>query len=164
MILDTMAGTLCGAVAVGAFSIHVISSRERRNWMTIPQYVRRGILLCGIMFTWRSVNFFSIAEAPGGLGHINAEGMMALVVFAYTIWAIAIWQFRAQLPAKSWERIQWVEAQTRANPDLTPILMPMDEIVSVARATGAGAVGPGEGPEVVGRETARMNRNRHHVH
>jgi xanthine/uracil permease len=78
--LDVAAGVLTGWIALALFSLHVISSPRHRTWMTIPEYVRRGFLLTGAMFTWRSVNFFSVAGAAGVfLGHINAEGMMALV-------------------------------------------------------------------------------------
>lgn len=155
MILDIFAGSLCGAVALGSFSIHIISSRQRRNWMTIPQYVRNGILLCGVMFTWRSVNFFSIAKSPDVLGHINAEGMMALVVFTYTIWAIAVWLFRAQLPAPGWDRVHDAERSIRRDPQLAPLLMPVPDVVKVAQAAGVPAVAPAEPAEAIVREARR---------
>ncbi|MCR5875184.1 hypothetical protein LRS10_13885 [Phenylobacterium sp. J426] len=157
MILDMVAGALCGAVALGAFSIHVISSRHRRNWMTIPQYVRRGVLLCGVMFTWRSVNFFSIAESAEGLGHINAEGMMALVVITYTIWALAVWLFRATLPTPGWDRVEDTQHKLREEPGLAPVMMTLPDVVKVAQASGLPAVGPGEPPEAVIREGKRRS-------
>lgn len=101
------------------------------------------------MFMVRSVNFFSIAPQMEVLGHINAEGMMALIAMTYTISALAFWMVCKMLPERARRRLEWVEQQERENPDLAPVLMPTPEIAKVAKAVGIeAAVPPGQGPEL----------------
>jgi hypothetical protein len=159
--LDVAAGVLTGWIALALFSLHVISSPRHRTWMTIPEYVRRGFLLTGAMFTWRSVNFFSVAGAAGVfLGHINAEGMMALVSVTYMVSALTWWMFTGLLPNHTWERLQWAEARARSHPETVPLMLTPAEVIGVSRAGGTPTIAPNEGPEAVEREAAH-GRRRH---
>jgi hypothetical protein len=152
--LDIAAGVLTGWIALALFSLHVISSPRHRTWMTIPEYVRRGFLVTGAMFTWRSVNLFSVAGSDVILGHINAEGMMALISVTYTVSALAWWIFTGLLPARTWERLQWAQRHARDHAETVPLMMTQAEVANVARASGTPTVGPNEGPEAVEREAA----------
>lgn len=159
MSLDAIAGFLCGWLALCAFTLHIVSSPRRRAWMTIPEYVRRGFLVVGVTFTWRSVNFFSVADAePATLGHINAEGMIALIGLTYLVSAMAWWVFRDVLPNRWWERIEWMRKQAHAMPDAAPVILAQHEVANVARASGVATIGAGEGPEAVAREVPRRRK------
>lgn len=142
MNLDWIASALCGVIALCLFLLHVFSSPRRLPWVTLPEYVRCGLLLTGIMFTWRSVNFTTIANEPLSLGHINAEGMMALGCFAYTVGSLVFWMLLTVMPGKARIRAEWVKQQMARDPDLAPVLMPTQEVVATAKQKGLRAVGP----------------------
>lgn len=146
MSLDAVAAVLCGLVCLGCFTLHVVSSPARGHWLTLPEYVRFGFLVTGAMFLWRAVNFASLVRAPQPLGHINAEGMMALIAMAYTITALAFYVVRRSLTPQARSRVDWVEAVERDNPELAPVMMAPRELTEAARARGIPAVGPQAGP------------------
>jgi hypothetical protein len=148
--LDLIASVLCGWLALCAFGLHVVSSPKRHNWMTLPEYVRRGFLVTGAMFTWRSVNF--ITNGSQDLGHINTEGMMALIAVTYTVTAVAFWVAQRTLPAKVWDRLRWVEHVEREDPGKVPVMMDEAEVVDAARILGFKAAAPGEPPDALHKE------------
>ena len=147
MNLDWIASALCGVIAVCLFLLHVFSSPGRLPWVTLPQYVRCGLLLTGVMFTWRSVNFTTIANEPLSLGHINAEGMMALGCFAYTVGSLVFWMLLTVMPGRARIRAEWAAQQMAEDPDLAPVMMSTDEVVAVARLTGIRTVPPNGSPD-----------------
>lgn len=163
MNLDIVAGALCGWLALCVFSLHVVSSPRRRNWMNIPEYVRRGLLVTGGMFTWRSVNFLSVAGSGVLLGHINAEGIMALAAMTYTITSLAFWAASAVLPDLAWQRLDWVRGRFKAKTGEVPVMVTIQEMVDIQHATGQAAIGPNEAPEAALRETPRFIRQGHHL-
>lgn len=136
MTLDALASLLCGWLALCLFGLHVISSPKRQHWMTLPEYVRRGLLVTGVMFTWRSVNFATLGGHDMEAGHINVEGMMALIAITYTITAVAVWLGRKILPARGWARLSWVERKEREDPQAVPVVLAADEVLDLARAKG----------------------------
>lgn len=142
MTLDWIASLLCGLAALCMFTLHIISSPKRTPWMNLPEYVRIGLAVTGAMFMWRSVNFTSIAHEPLVLGHINAEGIMALVCFTYLIAAITFWVIRSVLPANVRFRSLWATSTMKDDPDLRPVMLTTEETVKVAQASGIRALKP----------------------
>jgi hypothetical protein len=143
--LDFLAAVLCGLVAVCLFSLHVLTSPSRRNWMTLPEYVRRGLFATGVLFMLRSVNFTALP--PDGIGHINAEGVLVLVTLAYTVGAITLWVGGKVLAAPGWDRVRHAERQIRADPSQVPVMMSTDEVIDTHSLLGGQVVGPGGGAE-----------------
>ena len=127
--LDLLAAGLCGMIAVCVFSLHVVSSPKRKAWITLPEYVRRGFLVVGLMFTWRSVNFLSIAPDPMiQPGHINAEGMMATFALAYMVGACAVCYWRASFHDRQADRITWAARAAQRDARLIPLVMDRDDV------------------------------------
>lgn len=157
MTLDTVAGLLCLWMAFCIFGLFVVSSTKRRNWMNIPEYVRRGFIVSGAMFAWRGFNFLSLEGVMSAPGHINAEGLMATVAMAYTITALTVWQASAKLPIRAWERLQHAARVMRRDPNAVPVLVQASDITDIAHASGQPAVGPNEGPAAVAREGPRYS-------
>jgi hypothetical protein len=153
--LDILAGIFCIWIAVCICGLHVVSSPKRHNWMTIPEYVRRGLFVTAGMFLWRGTDFLTHAGEIGGLGHINAVGIMSSVTLAYTVSAIAFWALRGTLPDSSWSRLQAAQRLTRDNPGTVPVLLTPHHAAEVSRAAGIPTVEAGEGPEAVWREGIR---------
>lgn len=145
--LDIVAGLLCGWVAFCLFSLWIVSNPRRRNWMTIPPYVRGGFLVTGLMFFWRSIDFLEGAHRGGQLGHINAVGMMPLLTMTYTFTALSWWWFHSQLPGPGWHRLEWVKALFAKHPETT--VMPADraDVMRQAKAAGIVVLSPPEPSE-----------------
>lgn len=144
--LDLPAAVVCLELATVLFALHVLSSPRRASWMTLPDYVRHGLVVTGAMFLWRGVNFLSIAGSSVPLGHINAEGMMAQLALAYTVTALAVWLYQKRYPVRVWDRLRWVEREEARNPDLAPLLMPTAQVADVARLAGAEVATPPGAP------------------
>lgn len=154
-MLQLIAALLWGWLALCVFTLHIISSPKRRNWATIPEYVRGGFLVTGVMATWRSVNLIDLADQPAAIGRINAEGMLALLAITYTVTALAWWTFRRVLPGRWWERLGWMEHEARSHPNAAPVILEAHELADVSRATGVRTASAGEGAEAVVREGRR---------
>jgi hypothetical protein len=136
MNLDVIVAVGCGWIAVALFALHVISSPRRHGWMTLPEYVRKGLIVTGATFTWRSVNLFTLPQPPSEPGHVNAIAVIATLAMAYTITALTWWAVRKFLPGKGWFRLEWVERVERERPDLAPVMMEPDDLEHAARARG----------------------------
>ena len=160
--LDAGASALCGIIALCVFTLHIVSSPKRHNWMTIPEYVRGGFLGVGVLMTWRSVNFLTLAnQSPvPTMGRINAEGMLALLGMTYMVLAVTVWVVTDILPERSWDRLNWVRLIMKRRPDMVPLPLSVHEIHDVARASGAQAIEPGEGSKAVVREAVRAPKRR----
>lgn len=154
MNLDILAGPVCCWVAVCIFAMHVFSDPDHPGFANAPEYVRVGILVTGILFFWRGVNFFSVAHSPVFLGHINAEGMMPLFGIAYTSTVMAFWICRHKLPAVAWDRIRFVFGEISVKPTLAAAVMTDREVAQELRATGTPTVEANEPPSAVWREGA----------
>lgn len=160
--LDAIAGVLTGWAALCLFTLHVVSSPRQRNWMTIPEYVRGGFLVSGVMFTWRSANFFTVAKASLVVpGHVNAEGIMALAAITYTMTALAWWRLRSVSAPRAWDRAAWGAGEARGDPQLVPVMMRADEVIDLHRAMGTPTFAPGEGPDAMLREARRRPAKPH---
>jgi hypothetical protein len=137
MNLDFVAAALCGWVALCVFGLHIVSSPRRHRWMTLPEYVRRGLLVTGAMFTWRSVNFATLRGGQiGQPGHINIEGVMASLALAYMVTSLVFWAASRHLPGKGWERLRWVERKERESEANVPVIMTAAEVETHARSKG----------------------------
>lgn len=136
--LDILAALLSGWLAMALFALHAISSPKRHNWMTLPEYVRKGLWCTGATFMVRSVNFVTLAPDTGIIepGHVNAEGMVALIAITYTATALTFWAARRYLPAPLWMRMQWLERAEREHPERIPVPLTPAQIEEVARSEG----------------------------
>lgn len=138
MNLDIIVALGAGWIAAGLFALHVISSPKRHGWMTLPEYVRKGLFVTGATFTWRSVNLFTLPPSPLDPGHVNAVAVIATLAMAYTITALTWWAVRKFLPGKGWDRLRFVEQKERESEDsLHPVMMTPLELEHLARAQGA---------------------------
>jgi hypothetical protein len=137
MNLDLIAAAVCGWIALCIFGLHAFSDPKRRQWITLPEYVRWGLLVAGIPFTWRSVNF---ATQPGveasPMGHINAEGLVAACALAYLVTTLMVWAWRSHMAAKARDKLDWAEPIVHADPDVALVPMTPAELVEHARAKG----------------------------
>lgn len=153
---DVLVGLLFIHMAVCGAFVLVFSSRHRRKWMNIPEYVRVTIRAMVVMMVWRGVNFISLANADSVVaGRASAETLLATITTACFFTAMAFWMGTSVLPDKAWERLEWVKRMLRGDPTKAPIMVHPSEVVEVAHASGLQAVGPGEPPEAVIRELER---------
>lgn len=137
MNLDPLAALLCGLVALFLFATHVVSSPRRKRWMTLPEYVRYGLFISGAMFMWRSVNFITQPSATvSAIGHINAEGVMALAALTYTAMSLAFWMASKRLPDLGWDRLRFAERKEREDPAIVPVMMTIEQVLEAERALG----------------------------
>lgn len=135
--LDLIAASLCGAIALFLFSLHVVSSPLRKAWVPLPEYVRGGFLLGGAMFMWRSVNFVSIAPEPMLIrGHINAEGILTTIVLAYIFGSCAFCYWRFSFRDKQVDRLTFAAKQAQRNERMVPLVMDRDEVAMTAISQG----------------------------
>jgi len=158
MSLDTLAGIMCGWLALCVFTLHIVSSPLRHNWMNIPGYVRFGFLVTGVLFTWRSANLFTLGLDPTSTraGHVNEEGMFALLALTYLASALAYWVFNKYLPGRGWERLAWLQTLMKHNHQMVPVPLTAHEVSDVARAAGMSTVEAGEDATAVVREAPRQ--------
>lgn len=140
--LDLLVSFLCGWMAVICFGLHRLTSPTRVIWRTWPEYVRKGLLVTGGCFTWRSVNLTSISPTPFGPGHINAEGAMLSLTLAYTITALAFYVAKNHLPARWWERFAWMEDEVARDPSIIPVMSTAADLGRIGEVTGATALPP----------------------
>lgn len=138
MNLDSLAALLCGWMAVCVFGLHIVSSPKRKHWMTLPEYVRRGLVVTGTMFVWRSVNLATLAPSPPewGPGHINVEGVMAALAMTYMVTSLVVWAWRRHLPGKGWDRAAWVEHELAGSEAKVAVVMTQRELEDHARGEG----------------------------
>jgi MFS superfamily sulfate permease-like transporter len=136
MNLDLLAAICCGLMAGCLFALHAISSPKRHNWFTMPEYVRKGLLLTGATLTWRSVNLLTLPQPPAERGHVNAEGMLVTLALTYLIVALTVWAARRYLPGKGWLRLHWAERVERDHPELALAPVTSEEMEHLARAKG----------------------------
>lgn len=144
MTLDLFAAGLCGFMALCLFSLHIVSSPGRRRWMTLPEYLRGGLLATGVLFVIRSVNYTMLA--PDDVGRINAVGLLVMITMAYTFGAVTWFLASNHLPAGMWDRLLWVKKREQENPDEVPVMMKKSEVVDTYRRLGGRAVSPGAAP------------------
>lgn len=134
--IDVIAAICCGMMALCLFGLHVITSPRRHNWFTMPEYVRKGLLVAGATLMCRSVNLFTLPQPPAERGHVNALALMATMTLTYVLIAFTVWALRRFLPGKGWLRLHWAEHVERAQPELAPVMMAPAEIEQLARARG----------------------------
>ena len=150
MNLDHLAAIGCGWVALILFGLHTLSSPRLASWMTIPGYVRGGFWITGAMFMWRAVNFATLP--PDHLGHVNREGLMALVTLIYTVTALAVWVARMRLPDHGWARLEWIRALMQRRPGIVPAPMTLAEVAAMHTDRGAiVSTPPADGADALGR-------------
>lgn len=154
--LDELAGLLCGWMAICIFGLHVMSSRSRKRWMDVPQYVRWGLAFTGTAFMVRSVNFFT--NGSPDFGHINFEGLGATLTLAYTVTALTAWWGLRFMPGLGWDRVAWVTTILRRHPGRAPVMMTLPEVVETANALGVPAVDGQAPPAEVLRVAGAANR------
>lgn len=141
MTLDLFASVLCGFVAFCLFTLHIVSGPGRRHFLTLPEYLRRGVLASGVLFMVRAVNFTMLESNE--LGRINAIGVMALLLLAYTIGAVTWFLVSNHLPADMWDRLLYVKRQEKEHPELVPVMMTKEAVVDAARSQGWKVTPPG---------------------
>lgn len=137
MNLDWLAAMGCGWIALCCFSLYAFTHPKRDRWMNMPNYVRRGLAICGAAFCWRSVNFIMLEPVEvNATGHINAEGIMVMLAVAYTITALALWAgvFK-RLPAHGWDRLHFAEHEEREGK--VPVMMTPAEVRAKLHEEGA---------------------------
>lgn len=143
--LDLLVSALCGWMAVICFGLFAITSPRRAIWRTWPEYVRKGLLVTGGCFTWRSVNLTSISPTPFGPGHINAEGAMLSLALAYTVTALAYYVGKNHLPERWWERFAWMEHEVTRDPSIIPVMSAPSDLGRIGEVKGATALPPRAG-------------------
>lgn len=150
MNLDQVASALCAWIAAIVFALWLVSSPGRKAWLDLPPSVRRGLLLTGAMFTWRAVNFASLAPQPEPQrGQINAEGVLASAALAYLVTALALWVVRRQLPGLVFDRLRFAEKAITEDPDLVPVMLRPTEVIELSRAQGLATLAPNAGAQEV---------------
>lgn len=147
--LDIVGAFFCGVVALCLFGMHVVTHPKRFHWMTLPEYLRRGILATGVLFLLRSVELANLSSQVSIVsGHINPVGLMALLTLTYMTLALTYWLVTKVLPKHAWQRVSHVEAEERRSGGmLVPLMMPQDDVVDVARGLGFRATHAKAGPE-----------------
>ena len=84
----------------------------------MPGYIRTGYFLTGCCYVWRGFDFLTISRKfPDGIGHINATGMMTLILITYTMGASAWYIFRRAYSPIEWDRIRATEARAKVHAD-----------------------------------------------
>lgn len=158
--LSVIVGGLNGWVAVCLFALFTVSDPKRERWMNLPAYVRNGFLFAAIMFVWRSVNLFSLADMTEQVaGQPNREAVFVAAALAYLMTAIMVWRSADIMPPKMWSRVDWVKRELRHDASQAPLLVPISQITDIAHADGLAAVGPGEPPAAAYREAPRLARS-----
>ena len=115
--LDWVASVLSGLCALIMFTFHVVTSPQRKHWISLPEYIRTGIFLTGALFMWRSANFTVIAgDSEVELGHINAEGLLLLTCLTYVFGALAFHIVRRTYPPRVWQRLGYIAELARRHP------------------------------------------------
>lgn len=156
MTFDLVVAMLTGWMTIALFSVDIITSRRHPNWPNLPAYVRWGLRVTGASFMIRSVNLFSLAGKPQvPLGHANLEAVGTTFALTYLVTAVAAYFVLQIMPARVWERIEWLRGALRNNPEMAPVLLEPREITDVAHAAGLAAVGPKEPAAAVVREIER---------
>jgi hypothetical protein len=108
--LDLIAGCLCILLSTACFAIHIMTSPKHRVWLNLPEYVRGGIFLTGTLMVFRGINFIGMSDKPiDRLGHINAEGLLPLIVLTYTLTALSVHILRQTYPSRVWDRLRFFE-------------------------------------------------------
>lgn len=141
MNLDLAAAVLCGFMTLCLFALHIVSSPGRKAWISLPEYLRRGILLTGVVFFIWSLNFTRLQ--PASLGHINADGVVALVCLAYLFGAFTWFVASNHLPQFSWDRLAWIKREEQRDPTKVPVMHTPAEVAAMATKSGIPAVPPG---------------------
>lgn len=144
MTLDLFAAGLCGFMAFCLFTLYIVSSPGRRRWMTLPGYLRKGILSTAVLFVVRSVNYTQLA--PDEVGRINPIGLLVMLTMAYTFGAVTWFLASNHLPAGMWDRLAWVKRQGKDDPSKIPVMMDPAEVVDRSRRQGWQDVAPGGSP------------------
>lgn len=139
--MDLVASIMSGMLALSLFTLHVISSPKKVNWMPVPAYIRGGFWFAGVAFMWRSVNLFTLATTPGDhipvVGQINVEGLAALGTMSYSVTALAWWTFRhLALPDRGWDRLIWAAQEEKRDPSKIPVMLTKPQILDMARSQG----------------------------
>lgn len=156
--LDLIVGALTGLLAVCAFSLHILSSPTRGNWLTLPKHIRWGLGVTGFLMLIRSVNLFSVsAEAAAAPGHVNYETVAVSLALAYTAISFTIYAAAQRLPDRAWDRLAWVSRWMRHHNDAVPMILTADEVLKVHHALGQPAVA-GDDPAGVVHEARRAQR------
>lgn len=136
--LDIVAGLVVGWLALCLFTLQVFSSPKRAQWITLPTYVRHGLVATGATFMVWSVNLVSLApQGAAVLGHMNALGVVAILTLAYTLTALVVWVVRQRLPDRGWLKLSWVATLMRRNPEAVPVAMTAEDAerkADIARA------------------------------
>lgn len=133
MNLDLVAAAMCGWVAVCCFALQAFGHPRHERWMVIPAYVRWGMIATGAMFAVRSVNLWTLPPIEtSAAGHVNREGVLALVALTYLLTALAVWSgIFKRLPAKAWFRLEWAEREARKGK--VPLMVEPEEVQEIAR-------------------------------
>ena len=108
--LDAWAGFICLILAASFFVLHALTSPRHKIWVHIPGMIRAGYFLTGCAYVWRGFDLLTISNKfPHGIGHINATGVMTLILLTYTMLATSIWLFRRAYPARVWDHLRAIE-------------------------------------------------------
>ena len=154
-LMDWIAASLAFIAAGALFSFHVITSPSRRNWFTLPEYIRKGICIAGAMLLWRSVNFTVIdAEDPG---HANPEALMALATTTYLFCAGVFYAVSKTYPARVWDRLNYITHLASCGGQSKKA--EQGAVLTDLAMSGMKVIPPGAGPESV---TAAIDRHMPH--
>lgn len=111
MIADAIASVLCFIFALSCFVIHVLTSKQRKHWCDLPEWLRFGMFMTGASLLYRGVNLavLSAEYPPTSLGHVNMQGLVALLIMTYTFTAFAVYIVRRTFPVRVWDRMKYIE-------------------------------------------------------
>lgn len=160
MTLDQFCGLALLVLCAILGMIHRILSPTKRaaslkEWPTAPEHFRVALLVVAAMVLWHGAEFLSLPTDPMTPGHVSAIGAMTTLAFVAAGLSGLAWALPARLKDRAWDRVRWVVAEMRRDPDLRPIMVHSCDVTDIAHAAGAAAVGPDEDPAAAYREGPR---------
>lgn len=144
-LMDWIAAVLTFIAAGALFTFHVITSPSRRNWFTLPEYIRKGIFIAGAMMLWRSVNF-TVIDAEDA-GHANPEALMALATTTYLFCAGVFYAVSRTYPARVWDRLNYITHLASCGGQSKKA--EQGAVLTDLAMSGMKVIPPGAGPESV---------------
>jgi hypothetical protein len=91
--IDVVGSAACALTSLGFFTMHVVTSPRRLNWIVFPEYIRIGLMASGVMFL-----ICAATLAPGDAApqeqHMPPLGLLTTLVVAWTVCGLAVWIIR----------------------------------------------------------------------
>jgi hypothetical protein len=96
--LDMVVALLTGLMAFFLFLIHSMVTPQHQRWITVPLYLRLGILAVGVVLSIRSVNLIALSGRDATFaGHINWEGAAVATALFYLFGSVTFWVYDEML-------------------------------------------------------------------